>query len=136
MGNFKEKVARFMAGRYGIDQLYYALIGIYFVLIVANALFHSAVINILMWAVLVWVIFRTFSRNVYKRRLENEKFMKIWNPMKAKVFLTIRRIKEIRTHRFRKCPHCKVILRLPHRTGKHTVECPCCHHDFKVRILW
>jgi hypothetical protein len=136
MGNFKDKVVRFMDGRYGTDQLYYALIAAYLVLIVANVFIRSAIIGILMWAVLILMIFRIFSRNVYKRRMENEKFMKIWKRIKVKGSLTIRRIKEIRTHRFRKCPYCKVILRLPRKTGKHTVECPCCHHEFEVRILW
>jgi hypothetical protein len=125
-----------MDGRYGTDQLYYALIAAYFVLIVANVLIRSAIIGALIWAILIWVIFRIFSRNVYKRRLENEKFMKMWKPIKAEGFLAIRRIKEIQTHRFRKCPHCKVTLRLPRRTGKHTVECPCCHNEFDVRVLW
>ncbi len=136
MGNFKDKLVRFMDGRYGIDQLYYALFGTYFILIVANTFIRSVMIDILMWAVLIWMIFRILSRNVYQRRRENEKFMKIWNRIKAKGSLTIRRIKEIKTRRFRKCPHCKVVLRLPRKTGKHTVECPCCHHEFKLRILW
>jgi hypothetical protein len=136
MGNLKDKLVRFMNGRYGIDQLYYALFGTYFILIVANTFIRSTMIDILMWAVLIWMIFRILSRNVYQRRRENEKFMKIWNRIKAKGSLTIRRIKEIKTRRFRKCPHCKVVLRLPRKTGKHTVECPCCHHEFKLRILW
>lgn len=135
MGNFKDKLARFMYGRYGTDQLNYALIVAYLVLIVANNFIHSAIIGILMWAVLICMVLRTFSRNVYKRRMENEKFMKIWNPVKAKGSLTIRRIKEIKTHRFRKCPHCKAVLRLPRKTGKHTVKCPCCHNEFELRIL-
>lgn len=135
MGNFKDKFVRFMSGRYGIDQLYYGLMVAYLVLLVANAFIRSTIIDILMWTVLTWMIFRSFSRNVYQRRLENEKFLKIWNRIKAKCSLTIRRIKEIKTRRFRKCPHCKTMLRLPRKTGKHTVECPCCHYEFKVRIL-
>jgi hypothetical protein len=133
---FKDKLARFMDGRYGADQLYYALLVAYLVLMIANVLIRSAIIGILMWAVLILTIFRILSRNVYKRRMENEKFMKIWNRVKVKSSLTIRRIKEIKTHRFRKCPHCKRVLRLPRRTGKHTVVCPCCHTEFELRIRW
>lgn len=136
MGNFKDKLARFMYGRYGLDKLNYALIGAYFVLIVANSFTRSTIIDILTWAILIWMIFRTYSRNIFKRRLENEKFLKIWNPVKAKGALTIRRIKEIKTHRFRKCPHCQKVLRLPRKTGKHTVKCPSCHKEFELRILW
>ena len=135
MGNFKNKLAHFMYGRYGTDQLYIALIVVYFGLIVANAFIGSAIISILMLGVLIFIIFRTLSRNVYKRRMENEKFMKIWKPARAKGSLEIRRIKEIKTHRFRKCPHCKKVLRLPRMRGKHTVKCPCCNKEFELRIL-
>jgi hypothetical protein len=135
MGNLKNKLTQFMYGRYGTDQLYIALIGAYFVLIVANAFISSNIISMFMSAILIWTIFRTLSRNVYKRRMENEKFMKIWKPARAKGSLMIRRVKEIKTHRFRKCPHCKKVLRLRRMTGKHTVECPCCNKDFELQIL-
>lgn len=135
MGNFKNKLIHFMYGRYGTDQLYNALIGADFVLIIANAFISSVIISILTSAIMIWIIFRTLSRNGYKRSMENEKFMKIWNRVKAKVFFEIRRIKEIKTHRFRKCPNCKKVLRLPRRRGKHTVKCPCCNKEFELRIL-
>ncbi|GCD12568.1 BRcat domain-containing protein [Clostridium tagluense] len=135
MGNLKNKLAQFMYGRYGTDQLYNALIVVYFVLIVANAFISSAIIRILMSAVLIWTIFRALSRNVYKRRMENEKFMKIWKPVKGSGSLMLRRIKEIKTHRFRKCPHCKKVLRLPRTRGKHIVKCPCCNKEFELQIL-
>lgn len=86
MGNFKDKLERFMSGRYGVDQLYYALLVTSFVLAVANSFIRSSaiatLIGTLMWAILIWMIFRTLSRNVYQRRLENEKFTKIWNRVK------------------------------------------------------
>ena len=67
--------------------------------------------------------------------MENEKFMKIFKPVKVKGAFELRRIKEIKTHRFRKCPHCKKMLRLKRVRGKHTVKCPSCNKEFEVRIL-
>ena len=135
MGNFKNKVAQFMYGRYGTDQLYIALIVLYFVLIVVNAFIGSVIIRGLMSAILILIIFRALSRNIYKRNMENEKFMKFFKPVKAKGNFELRRIKEIKTHRFRKCPHCKKMLRLKRVRGKHTVKCPSCNKEFKMRIL-
>ena len=135
MGNFKDKLARFMSGRYGQDQLYYVMLVICFVLMIVNLIIKSAIIGALLWAVLFWMIFRSFSRNIYKRQMENERFMKIWNPVKAKGLFTIRRFKEIKTHRYRKCRHCKAMLRLPVKKGKHTVKCPRCNSEFDVRVL-
>ncbi|MCB2340536.1 BRcat domain-containing protein [Clostridium estertheticum] len=135
MGNFKNKLAQFMYGRYGTDQLYLALIALYFVLIVANAFINSTIIRGIMFAILVWIVFRALSRNVYKRNMENEKFIKFFKPIKSKGAFEIRRIKEIKTHRFRKCPHCKKMLRLKRLRGKHTVKCPSCNKEFELRIL-
>lgn len=136
MRNIREKLARFMYGRYGMDELSYALFALYFVLLIVNTITNSKVFVLLVWAVLVVLTFRTLSRNIYKRRLENQKFIKIWKPIKSKGSLTMRRIKEIKTRRYRKCPHCKSVLRLPRKTGKHTVNCPRCNKEFKLRILW
>ena len=135
MGNLKNKLAQFMYGRYGTDQLYIALIALYFVLIVANAFIGSAIIRGLMSVILILIIFRALSRNIYKRNLENEKFMKFFKPIKSKGSFELRRIKEIKTHRFRKCPHCKKMLRLKRLRGKHTVKCPSCNKEFELRIL-
>ena len=136
IGNLKEKLTQFMYGRYGTDQLYYVLIGTYFVLFITNTFLNLYVLSILMWAVLLLTFFRTFSRNIYKRREENEKLLKVWSIIKSKYTFSLRRIKEIKTRRYRKCPHCKAVLRLPRRTGRHTVKCPSCYKEFELRILW
>lgn len=136
MDNFKYKLIRFMCGRYGMDELSYGLFAVYFILMILNIFFQKGFINILIWVILFLITFRTFSRNISKRRMEKEKFMKIWKPLKSKGSLSLRRIKEIKTHRYRKCPHCKAILRLPRKTGKNTVRCPRCTHEFDLKILW
>ncbi len=136
MGNFREKLIRFMYGRYGTDQLYYVTTIFCFVLMLVNAFIQSDIISLLVWIILVWMIFRTFSRNISRRSMENQRFLKLWNPIKRKASLTIQRFKEIKTHRYRKCPQCKAVLRLPRRTGRHTVECPSCRHEFHVHVRW
>lgn len=135
MWNFRNKLSQFMYGRYGIDQLYYASIAVFILLVVVNSFLKLPIIYALQWLVLTIIIFRAYSRNIYKRSRENAKFLEIWRPIYAKLSLTVRRIREIKTHRFRKCPNCKKELRLPLKRGKHTVVCPCCHSEFKTRIL-
>jgi uncharacterized paraquat-inducible protein A len=134
MGNFRMKLARFMYGRYGMDQLYNGLLGVALVLLVASLFIRSVVINILVWVILILMLYRTLSRNLTRRRRENELFLKAWNPAKSKGKLAIRRMREIKTHRYRKCPHCKQMLRLPRKVGKHTVKCPRCSNPFDVRV--
>jgi len=141
MGNFRDKLIRFMYGRYGVDQLYFASMIVCFILLVINSFFRSPIIGVIVWAILAWMIFRSLSKNIYKRRLENEKFLKVWSFVKSKWSIiknnwsiTNRRIKDIKTHRYRKCPHCKAVLRLPKKKGRHAVDCPRCHKEFRVRV--
>ncbi len=134
MGNFKDRLLRFMYGRYGQDQLYYACLIACLILIIVNTFVNTFVISVLVWGILILIVFRMFSKNVNKRRMENEKFLKLWNPVKGKISLTIRRIKERKTHCFRKCPNCKKVLRLPRKKGNHVVSCPCCNKDFNIKV--
>jgi Zn finger protein HypA/HybF involved in hydrogenase expression len=134
MDKFRDKLARFMYGRYGADQLYYALFILCFILMILNSFIRSDILNIFVYAILILTIFRTFSRNTYKRQIENQRFLRVWHPVRSKCSLTYRRVREFKTSRFRTCPNCRAELRLPRRKGKHTVECPRCHKDFKVSI--
>lgn len=135
MGKFTDGMGRLMRGRYGTDQLNNALLAFGLILIIVGIFAKSSVLSVLVWMLLILMVFRSFSRNYYKRRMENDKFLRIWNKIKAKFFLSIRRIKEIKAYRFRKCRYCKAILRLPRKVGRHTVQCPCCHNEFKIRVL-
>lgn len=136
MEKFKEKLFNFMNGRYGIDQLYYGLIVLYFILIIANSFIESTIIGVFSWFVFIFMFYRIYSKNIYKRGLENEKFLKFWLPAKAKLSLSYRKIREIKTHRYRTCPSCKTTIRLPRKKGRHTVKCPKCSNRFEVQIRW
>ena len=139
MGNnrrpsFKERVAAFMAGRYGVDRLYYFLLAICSILIVINLFANSFIISLIETALFIYAIFRIMSKNVYKRQLENEKFMKLLE--KPKSFINLQKCKkrDKKTHVYKKCPSCKNNLRLPREKGEHTVVCPCCKNRFTVKI--
>ena len=139
MGNnnrrpFRERVAAFMAGRYGIDRLYYFLLAICCILIVINIFASSYVISIIESALFIYAIYRVMSRNIYKRQQENEKFLKLCE--KPKKFLNLQKCKkrDRKTHVYRKCPSCRNNLRLPKEKGEHTVVCPCCKNRFNVKI--
>lgn len=123
-----------MSGRYGMDQLYKALMAVCLALIVINMFVKTLAVPIAMWVVLGWAIFRAYSRNLEKRKRENDAFMKFWKPVKSKVSITFRRIREVRTHRFRTCPKCKAVIRLPRKKGTRTITCPRCHTDFETHI--
>lgn len=132
--SFRERIARFMAGRYGIDSLYYFLLAICFILIVINLFASSYIISIIETALFAYALYRVLSRNVYKRQQENERFIKLTR--RPRGFFNLQKCKkrDKNTHVYKKCPSCKNNLRLPREKGKHTVVCPCCKHRFEVKI--
>ena len=143
MNKLKAAFYRFMYGRYGTDTLskvmlyaYAAVLVLYSVLriVFAFALRGNkiapvilSVCYVVISAVIVsFMFFRMFSRNIYKRRQENEKFCGFFR-------LRMNMLRDRKTHVYRKCPQCKAVLRLPKAKGKHTVVCPRCKNRFEVR---
>ena len=132
--SFSERIASFMAGRYGTDRFYYFLIAVYFILVAVNLFFNSLILSLAETAVFIYALYRVMSRNIYKRQAENEKYIKLTE--KPKRFFNLQKCKfrDRKTHVYRKCPCCSNNLRLPKQKGKHTVVCPCCKTRFDVRI--
>lgn len=141
MGNFKNKLYRFFSGRYGIDELGRFLIIAYMVLIIISFLLELVikgvamlVVRLLIFALGVYAVFRMLSRNIYLRRNENERFKNGIGRIKASFKLTKNRIRDRKTHVYRKCPYCKAVLRLKKIKGKHRAACPRCGKSFDVRV--
>lgn len=132
--SFRERIAAFMMGRYGMDSFYHFLMAVCFVLIIVNAFVGSLIISFVEIALLSYAIFRVMSKNIYKRRAENEKFEKITAKPRAAFSLLSCRFRDRKTHVYKKCPACKSNLRLPKERGKHTVRCPKCANKFDVKI--
>ncbi len=147
---FREKLYRFMYGRYGVDELYYFIFVLALVLSVVDfvlgLIFHdSAVVDIIgisvsivVFVLFVWMISRFMSRNLYKRRKENERYLGAFRAVKR--FLSFNtscgsksRNQDDWTYIFRDCTKCGSTLRLQRREGRHKVKCPRCSHGFYVK---
>lgn len=141
-------------GRNGSDELYYAMLVTSLVLDVADWFIVSRAFSLFSILFFVLTIYRFFSKNLYQRQKENAKFLQIVakiknkdfsrNPyeikskkpsnFKKKIDAFKMRFRDRKTHVFKKCPNCQAVIRLPKRKGEHTVCCPRCSTDFKVRI--
>ena len=112
----------FMAGRYGTDRLNMVILcaGLFCSLL---SVWVSAVpLNLIFWALsyglMIWAIFRTLSRNTYKRYQENRKFLQIFTRLKD------------RQNRYFDCPKCRQLVRVPRGKGKIAITCPRCKEKF------
>ena len=131
---FREKLVRFMAGRYGVDQLSNFIFAVVMIIIVINIFVNSIILSVVYMLLWGWSIFRMMSRNIYKRQKENAGFLKLWNPVKGYFKLMKNKWRDRKTHVYKKCPKCKSVLRLPKKKGTHTVKCPKCSERFEVII--
>ena len=129
----KMALQRLMYGRNGSDQLGRAAIVAALVLDVVSMFAirnrHLQLVGILLYwvamALLLYAIFRAFSKNLYKRRVENSKFL-LWT-WKVKNGRSAAKARHADTaHKYFTCKNCKTICRVPVGKGKVIITCPKC----------
>ena len=117
----RERFARFMAGRNGNDQLNMFLLFVDLALMLISTVFARGFGRFLYAVVLLLlglVYFRMFSRNLYKRRTENEQYLRRRMKLQADVRLLRERWKQRKEYKFFTCPSCKAVMRVPKGRGK------------------
>ncbi len=129
----REKLARFMAGRNGNDQLNLFLLGLDVVLLVVASFLRGnagRVLYLLTFAMLGWTYFRMLSRNIARRRQENERYLHAHYRFVAAVKLRREKWTQRRDYKFFTCPSCKTTLRVPRGHGKIKIVCRKCGNTF------
>lgn len=130
-------MARFMYGRNGTDQLNWAILVMYLVLWVIRILVSALdvtvaamIIDVIMFLLAVVLLWRTFSKNLAKRRAENQRFINWWWPIKNR-FAAAKARKADKAHKYFTCKNCKTICRVPAGRGKIVITCPKCGHKIE-----
>ncbi len=128
----REKIARFLYGRYGNDQLNNFLVGVAFLVIIINVFINSYILVVVNYLVLALAIFRMLSKKYQKRRNELNRFLKlsrpyrnIWNKVKLRI--------ADRNNKYYRCPSCNQLVRVPKKRGKIVITCPRCQNKFEKR---
>jgi len=116
----------FMMGRYGPDHLGVGLVILSFVLSICYAVFGYLPFLFISYFTFALTLFRMLSRNLKKRRAENDIFIRYWWPVKVRCQKFFKRVKEFFTHKRFKCPKCKTKLRVPRGVGKLRITCTKC----------
>lgn len=142
MNDFRNRLYRFMSGRYGFDQLGSFLFAAGFALWLIGAVIRFIpglrrlymlfyILNNVMY---IYAVFRIFSRNTYKRTLENERYIQIRNRVVPFLDKKTKNIRD-RDYIYKNCPKCGARLRLRRIRGKHITKCPRCGTKFNVRVF-
>lgn len=116
-----DKLRRFLYGRYGGDQLGVLLLVCGVVLALLGSFTRLYWLGFLSYIPLLLAIFRMYSRNIYKRRAENQRFLQLFGPIRD------------RQHRYYACPHCRQKIRVPRGKGKIRITCPKCGERFEKK---
>ena len=133
-------MARFMYGRNGMDHLNRALLIVYLILYFAGTLIAgilksdvlASVINVAVNVLMVVILFRMFSRNLYKRRAENQKWVNWWWRVKSNNAGAKARHAD-KDHKYFTCKQCKTICRVPVGKGKIIITCPKCKAQIQAK---
>ena len=113
---------RFMEGRYGTDKLNMAILCAGLVCSLLASLLPGALLKLtftlIAYVFMFVAIFRSLSRNIYKRYEENRKFLLFFQKLKDK------------DHCYYNCPRCRQQVRVPKGKGKISITCPKCREKF------
>jgi DNA-directed RNA polymerase subunit RPC12/RpoP len=128
--NIRNKLANFMVGRYGVDELNQAL-GIGFLIFWILSLFTGKrwlyYIALVLFAI---EVFRMLSKNYAARSKERLAYLKIVDKIKGVPNKVKQRWSQRKTHKFYRCKQCHVTIRVPKGLGKVEITCPKCGYKF------
>ena len=128
----KEKFYRFMQGRYGIDQLNSFLMIVCVICFIVNMFIGSIVLTFIAYGTWLFVLFRMFSKNIYARNRENDKYLNFFSPLSRWLKLKLMS-KQDPSNKYFSCPKCKQMVRVPKGHGTVVVTCPNCQNKFEKR---
>ncbi len=130
----RERLARFMQGRYGVDQFSnFLTVAALFLLVIAFFIpvprMRSGM-NSLAVLVFAYSYYRILSRNHGRRYAEYQSFLKYSRQFRYYFQKKKSRMQQRRTHKIFRCPSCRQAIRIPRGKGKIAITCPKCHTEF------
>lgn len=119
-----------MIGRYGNDEFGRFLLGLAALLLILSLFIRSSITELLLCVLIVYMYFRMFSKNIAKRRQENQLYLKYQNQVLRYFNKQKRLTQERKVNHIYSCPNCKQMIRVPKGKGKIAITCPKCKTEF------
>ena len=133
MGFFEKlraSFARFMSGRYGADNLSYAMVITALVMTVIGALSGLGILTLMADALLIVMFVRMLSKDRYRRAHENQVYLEKTQSVRRAVTEWMNRVKNSKKYHYFTCPKCRTRLRVPRGVGNVTITCKSCGNKF------
>lgn len=135
----RQDVKDIMSRRCGLDELNNFIMLIGFIYIVAALLTHSWIFTLIGAVFIVLCYLRVFSKNLERRRKENDFYMRYMGSIVEIVkywMLCIKmKVKSLqdKEYVYFVCNTCKQIIRVPKGKNKVSIRCPKCGQTFIKR---
>ena len=132
----RNKLTKFMSGRYGVDHLYRFLLLCVVVctllsIVLVDFPYVSSFFNAASYLLIAWTVFRIFSRNIEKRYLENLHYLEWVGSIRRHFRMRREKFLQRKEYKFFVCPTCKTNLRVPKGKGKINITCSKCGTRFQ-----
>ncbi|WP_086349066.1 hypothetical protein [Candidatus Enterococcus clewellii] len=132
---WQAKLQKLMRGRYGhFDKLSRALLVVSLVTVLLNLFLGMAVLRWVVFFLLAVVYYRFFSKKIYVRSNENQKYMNWISKYTKRISYLKERIQNRKTYTYFSCPECKQHLRAPKNKGQIKVTCSSCKTQFQKKV--
>lgn len=129
----RDKIYRFMQGRYGTDDFYKFLFWVALLGIVINWFFKSQLLSFAVTLILVYAMYRVLSKNHSARYAENQRYLQVTAKIRYWFDQQKKLMEERKYHHIYTCPKCRQKIRIPKGKGKIMIRCPKCHYEFQKR---
>ena len=126
----REKLRRFMTGRYGVDQLSRLQLVLTLVLLVLSMITKLPIFYGLAIILLIYMYYRMFSKNTTKMYAQNQKYLNMRYQIVVKWNNAKKHFAQRKEYRFYRCPKCHQKVRVPRGKGKICITCPKCRNEF------
>ena len=130
LDKIRASFARFMSGRYGADQLSYAMVILALVMMVVGALSGLGLLTLMADALMIVMFVRMLSKDRYRRAHENQVYLEKTQNVRRAVTEWMNRVKNSKKYRYFTCPKCKSRLRVLRGVGSVTITCKSCGNKF------
>ena len=131
---FKERIRRFMYGRYGVDSYSKFLLISSAVFMLLSSFNQRRQIGVLFYflalGLALYCMYRTLSRDTTKRAYENQTYLQKSARIRGKFKNLPGDIEQRKMYHIYKCPKCKQKIRIPRGKGRIEIRCPKCGETF------
>lgn len=125
--NLFNKIAYYFKDCYGVDKLTQYL----FISGLILGIFKY--VQYLGAALILFGLYRSFSKNRYKRSKELASFENFLQIIKQQFFSHKANFQESKKYKIIKCPKCSQKLRVPRNKGRIIITCKKCGNEFKAK---